>query len=322
MNIEYFQYHYPSDLFELLVDTIPLLTKSKLSVIDFFASAGVGEDILGNLRRRINEKGSVSKYYIVRTVLNRLNEKGEAALRERREILKRVTDWDNFSSCYPDNRLTAQAFVVQVQKLVNVKDSFTKMNLEREVERKHRLTEEQSKREEAQRQKKKLADVKKDLFSLFNESNPHKRGKALEGVLNRLFEASGIFICDAFTLVGSQGEGIIEQIDGVVKIDGQLYLVEMKWWNEPLGVDVVAQHLVRLFSRGQAHGIFISNSGYTEPAIVMCKDALQSKVVILCALREFVFLLEQEKPLEDFFKAKIRVAIAEKKPFYEILSSD
>ncbi len=261
----------------------------------------------------------ISKYDIVRTALSRLNEKGEAALRERREILRRVTEWDNFSSCYPDNQLTAQALVVQVQKLINVKDSFTKMNLEREVERKQRLKEEQPKREEAQRQKKELADVKKDLFSLFNESNPHKRGKALEGVLGRLFKASGILIRDAFTLVGSQGEGIVEQIDGVVEIDGQLYLVEMKWWNEPLGVDVVAQHLVRLFSRGQAHGIFISNSGYTEPAIAMCKDALQNKVVLLCTLREFVFLLEREEPLKDFFKAKIHAAIAEKNPFYELL---
>ncbi len=57
------------------------------------------------------------------------------------------------------------------------------------------------------------------LSALFGESNSQKRGKSLEGVLNRLFEASGILVREAFTLTGAQGEGIVEQIDGVVEID-------------------------------------------------------------------------------------------------------
>jgi hypothetical protein len=57
------------------------------------------------------------------------------------------------------------------------------------------------------------------------------------------------------------GQGIVEQIDGVVELDGRLYLVEVKWWHDPLGPGDVAQHLVRVFNRGHARGIFIAASG-------------------------------------------------------------
>src|SRR5207247_4118679 len=110
--------------------------------------------------------------------------------------------------------------------------------------------------------------IKADLFALFAESDVRKRGKALEGVLNQLFALDGLLVKEAFTVKGRCGDGVIEQIDGLVEVDGLLYLVEMKWWNTPLGVGEVSQHLVRVFSRGgQARGLFISYSAYTEPAI-------------------------------------------------------
>lgn len=42
------QFHYPADLLELLIKTIPRLVKSKKSVILFFQGAGVDmEDLAG-----------------------------------------------------------------------------------------------------------------------------------------------------------------------------------------------------------------------------------------------------------------------------------
>lgn len=109
----------------------------------------------------------------------------------------------------------------------------------------------------------------------------------------------------------------MEQIDGVVEIGDDPYLVEMKWRNEPLGKLEVSHHLVRIYHRGQARGIIISESGYTEPAIATCKDALNHIVVILCKLEEIVMLLEQEKDLKEFLKAKIDSAIIDRNPMYE-----
>jgi PHD/YefM family antitoxin component YafN of YafNO toxin-antitoxin module len=316
-------FHYPPELLNLLIDTIPLLCRSKKDVLLFFKGAGVASDLTNDLAIRVNQDpNSISKYEIARTVLTRLNEKGELTLRERREIWKRVTEFEDFSTCWPKDQLKAKGLVAEIRRVVNVKDSFTRMHMEREDERKKRQAEQQAKLEEAERRRAKLSAVKTDLFSLFGEQNSQKRGKALEGVLNRLFETSAILIRETFTLKGSHGEGIIEQIDGVVEIDGELYLVEMKWMNQPLGTSDVSQHLVRIFNRGHARGIFISASDYTEPAITICKESLQKAVVVLCKLEEIVRLLEQEGNLKDLLKAKIKAAIIDKNPLHEPLGRD
>jgi len=311
-------FHYPPELMNLLIDAIPRICRSKRDVLLFFKGAGVSPSLTNDLAAKLErDKDSINKYEMARTVLTRLNEKGEATLKERREILKRVTELEDFSTCWPKDQLEAKGLVAEIRRVIYVKDSFTRINLEREAEQKKRLSEQQAKMEESQRRRMMLAAVRRDLNSLFSELNSQKRGKVLEGILNRLFEASGILVREAFTLTGSQGEGIVEQIDGVVEIKGALYLVEMKWWNEPLGVGEVSQHLVRIHSRGQARGIIISESGYTGPAITTCKDALRDTVIVLCKLEEIVMLLEQEKELKAFFNAKINAAIIDKNPMYE-----
>jgi restriction system protein len=75
---------------------------------------------------------------MTRQVLCRLNDAGESALATRREVLKRASEFEDFSSCWDNDRLKAQGLVTQIQKLVNVKDSFTRMNIERERKRKQR----------------------------------------------------------------------------------------------------------------------------------------------------------------------------------------
>src|SRR5207244_8217664 len=138
----------------------------------------------------------------------------------------------------------------QIRDLVNVKDTFTRMNIEREQERKARLVEQDARLAAEKDRKAKLAKVKSQLFGLFAEPDAHKRGKALEAVLNSLFAACGILVREAFTVKGRCGEGVIEQIDGLVEVDGQLYLVELKWWNTPLGTGEISPHIVRVFGRG------------------------------------------------------------------------
>jgi hypothetical protein len=302
----------------LLIDTIPLLCRSKPDVLLFFKGAGVGADLTGDFEIQVEkDPDSVKKREIVRGVLTRLNQKGEPTLRDRREILKRVTEFEDFSTCWPEDQLKAKGLVAEIRRVINVKDAFTRINLEREEESKKHREEHQAKIRAIEEHRNKVAAVKRDLYALFVEPNPHKRGKALEGVLNRLFEASGILVREAFALRGSEGEGIVQQIDGVVEIDGGLYLVEMKWLSTPVDVPDVSHHLVRVFSRGDAKGIFISASDYTKPAVSTCRDSLSKMVVVLCNLEEFTKVLEQELDLKQFFKAKIRAAVVDKNPLHD-----
>src|SRR2546428_3148745 len=120
------EYHYPPELFELLVQTIPLLAKGKKDVLTFFKGAGVESALMAGVTRRVNQdKDSINKYEIVRTVLEKLNERGDATLQVRREVVRRVVEFEDFSACWPSDQLKATGLVALVRQVVNVKDSVT-----------------------------------------------------------------------------------------------------------------------------------------------------------------------------------------------------
>ncbi|MCW5829978.1 MAG: restriction endonuclease [Deltaproteobacteria bacterium] len=305
----------------LLISTIPLLNKAKKDVFLFFKGAGVSDAlVVGPFQQWEREPKSINKFDIVRQILTALNQKGEVCLRERREVLKRVVEFENFSVCWDEDRLKARGLVTEVRELVNVKDSFTRIDIERERERKLRLDQEQVKKEAIRRRALAIETSKNDLFRIFAISNPQERGKALEPALNALFKAFDIGIRDAFTVVGGSGEGVVEQIDGVIDLDGHVYFVEMKWWNTPLGVPQISEHLVRVYHRAEGRALIISASDFTEPAISTCRDALQQKVIVLCTLEEIVLALNKGSDFKNVLREKIRSAIIDKNPYSRIVT--
>ena len=313
-------YHYPPELFNLLIDTIPRLNRSKKNLLLFFRGAGVRRVDLSDLEVQVdNDRQSINKFQITRTVLQRLNERGEAALRERRELIKRVVEFEDFSSCWPTDELEAKGLVAEIRRIVNVKDSFTRMRQEREDERGRRLAEKERVAKATQEKRKKLEEIKNDLCALFACANPRERGLKLEEVVNSLFKTSGILVRESFRRTGEEGQGVIEQIDGVIDLDGEIYLVEMKWLGHKAGNGDVSQHLVRVFNRGSSRGVFISATEYTEPALQTCKDALSRAVVILCSVQEIVMLLERDGDLKELLHRKLQAAIVDKNPFTKVL---
>jgi hypothetical protein len=309
-------FHYPPELLSLLIETLPRLCKTKRDLLVFFQGAGVNRKMLSPYDELLRtDRDAFKKHIVTRELLTKLNELGEISLRERREIVKRVTEFQDFSVCWEQDQAVARGLVAQVRELVNVKDTFTRIDIERQQERKQRLEQERKKLEAARKKREELEEVKQSFFSLFSETNPYKRGKALEAVLNRYFKVSGISVSEAITLTGDPGSGIIEQIDGVVQLDGQRFLVEVKWEQETLGRDKVSSHLVRVFGRGFAGGIFISYSDYSAGAYQDCKEALREKIIVLCRLEEFVRALEQGTELKEILKQKIDAAIINKDPF-------
>ena len=311
-------FQYPPELFNLMVDAIPTLNKSKRDVCLFFRGAGVGDAQLTDLEARLKaNRESIGKHEIARTVLERLNAKGETALRERREVLRRIVDFTNFDACWANDQMKAKGLVASIRDIVNQKDSFTRMNQAREEERQARITIQQQENRARQDRAAKIVAAKQDFYGLFGTAvSPQQRGKKLEKALNDLFAAYGVSVREAFHLVGPSGEGIVEQIDGVIELKGALYFVEMKWYGEPVGVAEVSQHLVRLMSRAEARGLFISASEFTQPAVHTCREILQHKVITLCHLQELVQVLELEHDLPGFLDEKIRAAVIHKNPYF------
>jgi restriction system protein len=312
-------HHHPPELTQLLIQTIPRLVRSKKDVLLFFQGAGVPRTTFEDLARQVAlDKDSVTKFDLVRTILARVNDAGEVRLRERREALKRVTEFDDFSTCWPKDQLEAKGLVAEVRRVVDIKDSFTRMKQEAEQSQAERAQEYRRRVDESRAKQLRLAQIKDDLFSLFSMPNPQARGKKAEAVLNSLFAAFNLSIRDAFTLSNPDAGGVYEQIDGAIALDGQVYLVEMKWTADPVGTDLISPHLVRVFNRGSCGGMFISATGYTEPAVHVVKQALQKTVFILIGLDEITALLERQKDLPELLRTKIQAAITERDPYKKL----
>lgn len=69
-------FHYPPELFNLLVDVVPLLNRSKQDVLVFFRGAGVPDNITSTLQFAGAAQGCQQVPDMVRTMLRRLNAKG------------------------------------------------------------------------------------------------------------------------------------------------------------------------------------------------------------------------------------------------------
>jgi restriction system protein len=309
------EYHFAPDFLNLLIETIARLNRSKKDVLMFFRGAGAPgrylDDLAADLRR---DKDSHNKFGLARTVLVRLNEAADTALATRREVVKRIVEFEDFTRCWDKDVLEAKGLVSEVRRLVNVKDSFTRMNIERQREQEQVRSARTAELEVQRHRREQFEHVKRALFALFAESSAYDRAKALEGVLNQLFLTFGLLIREAFT-VRVDGLGVVEQIDGAIELDGHLYLVEVKWWSAPLGTGETAQHLVRVFSRDGARGLFISATGFTSAAVDQYRQALAQKVAVLCTLEEIVNVLNAGLDFADHLRDKVRAAVLDKNPF-------
>ena len=306
---------FPPDLTQLLIEAIPRLFKYKVDLLSFFDGAGVNRSFTADLKRqRRDDPESISKFAIARTVLNRLNEDGDRSLAPRRELLKRVVEYEDFSACWPNDQLPAKGYVAQIGKLVGAKDAFTKMNQARESEVRERQKASRAQLQEVQLHQREIDELKRDLSGLFGIPNPQQRGLKIEGVLNRFFDLNGVLVRESFTRTSESGSGAVEQVDGAIEVDSHIYLVEMKWHSQPIGVEDVSRHIVRVASRGDCRGMFLSESRYTAPAIETCREALKDMVFVLCTLEEIVMLLDRGGSFEEFLKRKVRGATLDKSP--------
>src|SRR5262249_50419952 len=129
-----------------------------------------------------------------------------------------------------------------------------------------------------------LSSAQHELAALFRFDDPAERGRKLDPVLSHIFETSGIRISEPFRLKH-------EQIDGAVHFDGHSYLVEAKWWAQPLEHSDISDLFVKIFSRPVGtRGLAISASGYTAGCLNVCEEVKNCFVVFL-TLEDLVLTL-------------------------------
>ena len=220
--------------------TLPRLVRSKKGVVLFLRGAGVAEEDLAEVGRVLSTNSdSINKFEIVRNVLAKVNVRGDSGLRPRREIIKRVVEFESFHTCWPEDQLKAKGLVASIREAVNAKDSFTRMKQERDVEREQALARHRAEQAAAAEKRSKIESVTTRLSVLFGmDDKPQERGKLLEAVLNDLFRAYGVHVHEDFRRKAPDSPVVLEQLDGVIELDGAIHLVEMKWLNGPVGIPI------------------------------------------------------------------------------------
>lgn len=308
-------YHYSHDVMQALIEAIPLITRSKQDVVSFFRGCGVQTSIVEHIAAEFGRNSSYSKYHATRYVLETVNRDGDSALRARREIIRRVAEFEDYSLCWPNNALQARGAVSAVCDLVNRRDSFTRMQQAYESEERAHRTQRDEELARVAAKRREIEQVRDDLFALFGLTDANSRGKKLEGILNRLFNSAGIGVREAFE-VRLNDAGVVEQIDGAVDIGGAAFLVEMKWWEKKISRAEVSPHLVSVYGRGDTGGIFISASGYNDSAINEFEKALTQKTVILVELEEIVWCLNNDESIAELLRLKIQEARLTRNPLH------
>jgi restriction system protein len=132
--------------------------------------------------------------------------------------------------------------------------------------------------------------------------------------LNDLFALDEIRIREPFEVL--QDFGVAEQIDGLVSVFGNLYLVEVKWHAKPLGPDIVGQHMMRLMARSEVRGLYISKSGFTSAAISGIRDTLALRSTICADLQEILLLLDRGTSLSWWIDEKTAAAVGSKNIYW------
>lgn len=315
--------HIPPDLFDVLVEVIPKLVKSKVALLDWFRQSNVPEQLLARHRQTlVLKKDAFRKHLVTREVLGDVAAgygRDPMLVAVMRNVVRRVAEWDNFSQSYEDDRLAAEGLVARVRETVQRKDWFTRVADEHEAERRKRQRDRDKELAARQRRAAERLRLKDRFAALFLETDPVRRGTGLEKLLNDWFSFEGIQVSEPFVVRFGDDGKVLEQIDGVIRIDNWYYLVEIKWWNAPIGVPEVTHHVSRVFFRGNCvRGIFVSYSPFTDPAVETARMALvQGSCECLIPLSALYGVLDEDRDLVEFLRERMDETILRRNPLAE-----
>src|SRR6266545_6027660 len=132
-----------------------------------------------------------------------------------------------------------------------------------------------------------------------NNSNPQKRGKDFEVFLNQLFGLYDLEPRAAYSLEH-------EQIDGAFSFDTDDYILEARWWQEPIGRDHLDVFKAKVERKGKnALGLYVSISSFTQGALKKYSD---STPFITMDGVDILTVLEEGVRLDDLLQRKKRHA--------------
>jgi len=303
-------YHYPLEVLELLVATIPRLIKTKAGILEFFAEAGAPKELIAEWRAKLHQgrMGVSSKYHLVRGFLRGLNTLEDDGQAVREEVLRRLARHADFSTGWEDDRQRAEELVTRIRELVGGTDAMPPAACQEALTRQAPLKTDHARLKDTEERRLALEALKRDLYQAFRVTDPAERRAILDSVLPRLFT------CHDIPTRQATAAPPVDDAAVLIDFEEALFLVELMWSDRPLDFRQLAPHLITLYGCPDLRGLLISSSGFTDQAIRDLSSILPQRLV-LCHLQEIVLLLEQGRELKDLLRAKVRAAETEQKPF-------
>jgi len=158
--------------------------------------------------------------------------------------------------------------------------------------------------DEQQRRSQALRQLKEDFLQLAVQSDRNAAGLALEKLLNRLFEMSGLQPRQPFRVVG-------EQIDGSFQMDGQIYLLESKWEKGPLPEADLLVFRGKIQGKSTfTRGVFIALNDISAHA----RDAItrgKAPSFFVINGHDLLMILSEEIALPEFLRMRVRLLAEE-----------
>lgn len=152
------------------------------------------------------------------------------------------------------------------------------------------------------------ANLLNELIAL-SSLEPHPRGYAFEKYLKNLFDINELNGRASFRLVG-------EQIDGSFELNGETYLLEAKWTNQPIGSADLRSFNSKVEDKAAwSRGIFISNSGFSEDGLIAFG---KGKSIICMDGFDMSEILMNNKSFSEVVLKKVRRAAETGNPFVRV----
>jgi hypothetical protein len=153
-----------------------------------------------------------------------------------------------------------------------------------------------------------LETLRTELFDL-HKLEPHPRGYAFEGFLNRLFELNYLRPREPFRNRG-------EQIDGSFIFTGEVYLLEAKWERDRTGVADLRAFEGKLADKAPwTRGLFVSYRGFTDDGLYAFGRAKRT----ICVSGEDMYdMLGKRLSFSQVIEQKVRNASETGQPFVPV----
>jgi hypothetical protein len=159
-----------------------------------------------------------------------------------------------------------------------------------------------------------LAQLKEEFVSLAAQKDRNNAGLALEKFLNRLFGIFQLQPRKPFRVVG-------EQIDGSFELDGQIYLLELKWENHALPEADLLVFRGKIEGKSTiTRGVFVALNGISAQA----RDAItrgKAPSFFVVDGHDLMMILSEAISLSEFLRRRVRLLAEEGRvcvPFSEL----